>query len=96
MDLSQQTCSELSAAIEAITGQINRLLDARPARRPEDVDCYQLAEAWRLGLASTRKRMKLCGAYSDQTGFNCILVYDPNKRKNVLVIRRANAPASAR
>ncbi len=80
--------NDIAANIEAITEELNKLGKPLDVRREGDVDIFQLCRAWNMSESAVRRRMKKVGKFSEVTGFLCLNVYDPEKKHEVLVVRR--------
>lgn len=84
---------DVARLIEQITEEINALSKKREPRLPGDIDLQQLATAWGATDSTARRKMKLCGKFKERTGFQCLMVYDPDIKHEILVLRRYVPPA---
>lgn len=74
--------------IDAITDEINKMLDPLLPRLEGDVDIYQLMKAWNKSESQVRRMMKRYGRKGVDNKFDVLLVYDPDIKHKVLVFRR--------
>lgn len=93
----QQIAQEVNEMIDQITRQFNDLVNKAQPRLPGDVDADQLIAAWGTSESGVRRAMRIVGskAHRERTGFECLKVYDRDKKHNVIVLRRYIAPAPA-
>lgn len=80
--------NDLQDTILQITEEINQMALRPEPRKEGDVDIFQLMRAWQMSDTAVRRRMKLVGKQPEKTGFRILSVYDPNRRHEVLVLRK--------
>lgn len=84
---------EQMAEIEAIYTEISELLGEHPMRQALDVDVDQLCTVWKKPETTVRRIMKALDKKKDISGYCMLKVYDPDKARDVLVVRRYTPPS---